>query len=151
MRSLHRPSALRAASASIVVAVAVLLAACGDGPERERGRRLFAGELPAAGHIKGHTETLPSDASRCANCHTARGAAASAPTSAFGPALSRATLLASLSRRGGPPSRFDEAKLCRLLRTGIDPVSIVVAQSMPLYDLSDDDCHALWTYLTQAD
>jgi hypothetical protein len=60
-------------------------------------------------------------------------------------------LLASLSRRGGPPSRFDEAKLCRLLRTGIDPVSIVVAQSMPLYDLSDDDCHALWTYLTQAD
>ena len=136
------------------LAFGILLAACGRSDER--GRRLFAGELPLTGRIVGHTSVLPPQASRCINCHAlgnaeVAGGSASSPsgTQAFGGALSPQRLTAMLPRRGGPPSRFDEKALCHLLRTGVDPAYIVIVRSMPRYELSDADCHALWMHLSQ--
>jgi len=128
------------------LAVMGMLAAC-DNPERERGRKLFAGELPMPALLAGHTEQLPSYASRCVNCHAAK-ATATTPTATFGTALSAASLEQTKSRRGGPPSRFELSTFCRLLRTGVDTTFIVIPQSMPLYPVSDVDCEALWIYLT---
>jgi hypothetical protein len=133
----------------ILVCALVAISGCHD-PEQARGRKLFVGDLPLAGRIAGHSEILPEIATRCVNCHTVNGAAASTPTNAFGTGLSAASLQSSMPRRGGPPSRFDQATMCRLLRTGIDPASIIVPRSMPLYDATDEECHALWSYLTRA-
>ncbi len=130
----------------IVTATAIVLAAC-DGSARERGRRLFSGELPLAGRVAGHGTSLPPQAAQCINCHAAHRAT-EGRAQTFGPALSKETLTVTRSRRGGPASRFDENSLCRLLRTGVDPASIVIAGSMPRYELSDTDCRALWVYLS---
>ena len=54
-----------------------------------------------------------------------------------------------MPRRNGPPSRFDEASFCRLLRTGVDPADIVVPRAMPRYAIDDTDCRALWAYLSR--
>ena len=123
----------------------------------ERGRLLFQGELPLAGRVTGHTSDLPVVASRCVNCHAvvapasvAASAAASAPaigTQAFGLALTPSGLTGAFKRRGGPPSRYDEASFCRVLRTGIDPAHVILPRSMPRYDVADADCGAIWSYL----
>ena len=122
----------------------------------ERGRRLFNGDLPMTGAIAGHATALPPQASRCVNCHAAGSAppstrpdAASASTRSFGPVLNAKLLLQDTRRRGGPPSRYDEAALCKLLSTGIDPAYIIIPASMPRYELPPGDCKALWVYLTQ--
>jgi hypothetical protein len=38
---------------------------------------------------------------------------------------------------------------CRLLRTGVDPVLIVVSRQMPRYELDESQCGNLWHYLTE--
>jgi hypothetical protein len=137
----------------------------------ERGRQLFHGEATLAGRITGHTSDLPPQASRCANCH-ARGtappggagrnspaassnsassasAAAAAASSSFGPALDATLLSRDVARRGGPPSRYDEAAFCKLLGTGIDPAYIIIPRTMPRYTLTAADCKALWIYTSQ--
>jgi len=63
--------------------------------------------------------------------------------------LSRHSLASLQPRRGGPPSRFDDSSLCRLLRTGVDPAHVVIQRSMPRYELSDADCRALWAHLSK--
>ncbi|KNZ33214.1 MAG: hypothetical protein AD742_08045 [Methylibium sp. NZG] len=131
--------------------------AAAQAPDAERGRRLFHGELPLTAKIAGHTSALPAQASRCVNCHAAGSApppspsagASSASTSSFGPALDARLLLQDARRRGGPPSRYDEAALCKLLTTGIDPAYIIIPASMPRYELSPADCKALWIFLTR--
>lgn len=139
------------------------LAAAGANPaDVERGRRLFQGELPLAGRVNGHSADLPPQASRCVNCHAAGTAlpapskrpapspsapAGAASTPSFGPALDATLLLRDVRRRGGPPSRYDEAALCKLLSTGIDPAYVIIPRNMPRYELTATDCHALWTYL----
>ena len=133
------------------IAMFVALSACGASEherERERGEAFFAGATPVVARMAGHDEVLPGSASRCANCHgfVRASSPSSAPT--FGPTLSARFLRDARSRRGGPASRFDAASLCRMLRTGVDPASIIIARSMPLYEFSDRDCAALWTYLS---
>lgn len=117
-----------------------------------RGRALFAGTAPLRGTISGHASALPPAGARCVNCHSASAAGAAAvPASAlasFGPLLTRPHLTGLLPRRGGPPSRYDEATFCRLLRTGIDPAYVLITRSMPRYELPDADCQALWLHLT---
>lgn len=130
------------------------MAACGVS-EAERGRRLFVGELPLRASIVGHDFVLPSEASRCTNCHTVLGATAAATPAAssnqtLGGALSAVALLEPTRRRGGPPSKFDEKSLCRLLRTGVDPALVIVSKAMPRFELTDTDCHDLWAYLSKA-
>lgn len=143
-------------AAALWVALGVLPALAADSAEVERGRRLFAGTEPMRGTIAGHTSALPSLASRCVNCHApGRSTVGAAPASAaptntsFAPLLTPAYLTAPSARRGGPPSRYDEAAFCRALRTGIDPAYVIVSRSMPRYELSDADCRALWRHLTE--
>lgn len=134
-----------------------------DPAARDLGRRLFVGEAMVRGTITGHQNALPALASRCVNCHSASAAArdtaaasavsataSATTTSSFAPALTRQHLTGLIARRGGPPSRYDEASFCRLLRTGIDPAYVLIPRNMPRYELPDADCHALWAYLNEA-
>jgi hypothetical protein len=100
-----------------------------------------------SGRIRGHDDLLPPETVRCANCHEAAGATKISRTSA--PYLNRSWLLDARQRRSGPPSRYDEAAFCKLLRTGVDPVSIVIAREMPAYVVNDDQCAGLWAYLLE--
>lgn len=124
----------------------------------ERGGRLFNGGMPLVGRIAGHAEALPFEAARCINCHSGAavdsrqrsarpGAVPGAASAPFAPALTRSRLREMVARRSGPPSRFDEASLCRLLKTGVDPAFIVIAQVMPRYEMTDADCGSLWRYM----
>ena len=114
-----------------------------------RGHALFAGTAPLHGTISGHASALPPAGARCVNCHAAGAAAVPASAAAsFGPLLTRPHLTELRPRRGGPPSRYDEATFCRLLRTGIDPAYVLITRSMPRYELPDADCRALWLHLT---
>jgi hypothetical protein len=150
-----RPLSFDAAKA-IVAALALAGAsaiATDLSPAAQEGQRLFSGQTPMSGQIVGHRSALPLLASRCVNCHAA-GASTSASdpqdvTSSFGPVLSAKLLAEPVARRGGPPSRYDDAALCRLLRTGVDPAYIIIPRAMPRYELSDAECRALWLYLNE--
>lgn len=124
-----------------------ILAAAGH----ERGRDLFTGVAPLRGTIIGHSSVLPSQSARCINCHALGGAASpvlAAASASFGPPLTRQHLTSAAARRGGPPSRYDQAALCRLLRQGLDPATVMIARAMPRYEISDPDCQALWLLLS---
>ena len=126
-------------------------ASADDGASALRGERLFGGEAALPARIIGQDFALPAQASRCVNCHgPARGNAPSSPPSAPGiaPALTRATLADPLRRRGGPPSRYDAASLCTLLRSGVDPAHVMISRTMPRYEITDADCRSLWQHLT---
>ncbi|NML16567.1 c-type cytochrome [Azohydromonas caseinilytica] len=127
-------------------ACALLLWALTNGmpaPDRARGQRLFQGEEPLAARIAGQDFALPAGASRCGNCHG--GAAAQR----IAPLLTTVSLTSATSRRGGPPSRYDAASFCRLLRSGVDPAHVIVPRTMPRYELSDADCADLWSHLSR--
>lgn len=112
------------------------------------GRRLYAGEVPLSGSIVGQSNLLSPKTAACINCHLA----ARQPSSdqAFAPPLKRSALIQAHRRRNGPPSVFSPASFCRLLRTGVDPVYIVVGRQMPRYQLNDQECIELWQYLMEA-
>ena len=117
----------------------------------QRGLQLYAGAAPLQGTITGHAAPLPPAATRCINCHalgTAGPARAASAPSSFGPLLTRERLTQRIARRGGPPSAYDEAAFCRLLRTGIDPAYVLIPRDMPRYEITDADCRGLWLYLT---
>jgi hypothetical protein len=136
-----------------------------------RGQALFQGDAALPASLAGHVQALPTAATRCVNCHGASdtGAAARAANNAFGagagaeagagagagggalprtpPALGRAGLAVPRVRRGGPPSAYDAAALCTLLRSGVDPAQVVIPGAMPRYGASDAQCADLWAYL----
>lgn len=120
----------------------------------QRGAAMFAGEEAISARLLGHDIDLPAQASRCINCHELRdevpivseGAAKTAP-SIYAAELNRAALTTPTVRRGGPASVFDAASLCSLLRTGVDPASIIISTTMPRYRISDAQCADLWAYL----
>jgi hypothetical protein len=108
-----------------------------------RGERLFIGEEALKGTIVGHDAALPAFASKCVNCHDL----AASEKANLGSKLTRAALLEAAARRGGPPSRYEPASFCRLLRTGIDPAHILILRAMPRYEIDDAQCLAIWNYL----
>ena len=128
----------------------------------ELGRQLFSADPNGAGipsgRLVGHENDLPVAATRCMNCHVA-GAAHPGPflanatqanaSNQFGTPLNAQTLTLRQPRRGGPASAYDVASMCKLLRDGIDPAWIMINQSMPRYAVSDSQCEALWSYLSQ--
>jgi hypothetical protein len=134
----------------LAAAIAIVAAACTTPDRGERGRRLFHGEVPLRAAIVGHDERLPTDAARCANCHenapTPRAGDAALET--LGPALDRVSLTSLAPRRGGPPSSYDQRSFCRVLAEGIDPAHVMIPQTMPRYAMTNDECEALWTFLT---
>ena len=113
-----------------------------------RGAALWRGEQPLVGRIAGHDRALPPEAARCINCHT--GATTSPDATQAAPLLTAHHLREAVPRRGGPPSRFDEAGFCTLLRTGLDPAAVLLPRHMPRYEIGDADCAALWRHLVSA-
>lgn len=142
-------TARRAAGAALAAAALCIVPPVAAG-DAAAGQRLYEGTQPLAAQIAGQDLALPVTASRCANCHRrVAPAAAAASSTTIGPVLDAATLTARQPRRGGPPSAYGEASFCRVLRTGIDAASVIVDRRMPRYAVSDADCAALWTYVTQ--
>jgi hypothetical protein len=139
---------------SALALLAVATAASADGGSNAmRGRQLFDGDLALPARIVGQDFALPAQASRCVNCHGAsRGNAASssAATQQVGPALTPSALTDAVRRRGGPPSRYDAASLCTLLRSGVDPAHVIIQRTMPRYQITDADCGSLWLHLTNS-
>lgn len=123
-----------------------------DGTPRAAGdgRALFEGSAPLAGRLAGHERDLPAAATRCINCHrrdTAPPGSSGNDTRSYGPRLDAQALVAPRPRRGGPPSRYDAAALCRLLRDGVDPAWVLIDRAMPRYRASDAECEVLWRFL----
>jgi hypothetical protein len=114
---------------------------------RERGQALFAGREPLKGKVRGHQSELPPAVVVCRNCHAAQKQVQT-PAPAPAPPIDRSLLLEARPRRGGPPSSYDRAAFCKLLRTGIDPAYVLVAREMPVFDLDDAQCVSLWRFLT---
>ena len=140
----------RGALPALVLALIGAAACAADEASAARGRALFLGQAALSARIVGQDFILPAQASRCVNCHGAatRTAAASSIADAPGaPALTAAGLTTPARRRGGPPSRYDAAALCTLLRSGADPAHVLIFRTMPRYDVSDADCRALWLHL----
>lgn len=111
------------------------------------GCHMFFGETPLQGAVVEHGRPLPPEVVVCANCHLEDTRSISGGSGA--PFLSRSMLTEPLRRRGGPPSQFSAASFCRLLRTGVDPVYIVISRKMPRYVLDDEQCLDLWQYLLE--
>ena len=142
---------------------------------RERGQAIFEGSADLSGRLAGHSMPLPRLATRCMNCHetvdaapaaSAASVSASTSTSATATATALATAAAEpvirktlatplnrvglstrQSRHGGPPTRYDIASLCRLLRRGVDAGQVVISTVMPRYDALDAQCADLHAYL----
>lgn len=108
------------------------------------GAALFHGTPALPARLRHQDLTLPPRASRCSNCHQGDSQQA-----ALGPRLDANWLLGPRPRHGGPATRYERDSFCRLLRTGIAPADIVVAQAMPTYQLGDAQCDALWRHLTR--
>lgn len=113
------------------------------------GKHIFFGRMPLKGTIPGQKNLLPPERAACINCHPV----GSSPTSdgSFAPPLDRSAILEPRRRRNGPPSYFSLDTFCTLLRTGVDPVYIVVNHQMPRFELDDDQCFDLWQYLMEPD
>ncbi len=144
---------MKARWALLALSALAPLAFAGGAADAARGRQLFDGGVALPARIVGQDFALPAQASRCVNCHDpARAGAASSPAGAqrIGPALTAATLTDTVRRRGGPPSRYDAASLCTLLRSGVDPAHVIILRTMPRYEITDADCRALWQHLTEA-
>jgi cytochrome c553 len=123
----------------------LLLAADSDLRSWLRGAAIYHGYVERPGRIMGHQSDLPAEASRCANCHdapvnsnTQRGVAV----------LSSVTLVENHSRRGGPPVAYTEESFCTFLQSGVDPAFVMADRTMPRFSLNDDDCAALWRYVS---
>ncbi len=147
----------RAAILAALLLAAGVLAGCdgGDAARAAQGERLYDGRSPLAGRIHGHAQPLPPVALACTNCHggaQARPAAEVrvARAAAAGPELDRTSLTSVQPRRGGPATRFELATFCRLLRTGEDPAHVLLPRVMPRYEISDEQCAALWSHLIRA-
>jgi mono/diheme cytochrome c family protein len=120
-----------------------------DARGRERGRAVFFGATGLPARLAGHAVPLPSLATRCVNCHQAIDAASPAAAGGrpFATPLDRARLAFPRSRHGGPPTAYDLASLCALLRTGVDAGHVVVSTVMPRYQVSDAGCGDVHAYL----
>jgi len=120
-----------------------------------RGHALFTGGVapgrraatPLKARLRGHPSALPPEVVVCANCHD--GASRGAAAAKAAPQLDRAFLLEPRVRRNGPASSYDQATFCRMLRTGVDPVYILGAREMPVYEIDDGSCADLWAFLTE--
>src|SRR5438552_11660344 len=133
----------------LLVAIAAIASCRGPSRRIELGRAWFTGTRPLTARLAGHGLDLPQMAVRCTNCHRHEGdrCPGAASSQDFAPALGPARLTRPLRRRGGPPSTYDLAGLCRLLRTGVDPAFVMIAQAMPRYVFTDEECGDLWAFL----
>jgi hypothetical protein len=125
--------------------LSLALAAALPGVSGQRGDALYSGKEPLSGRIRGHDDILPPETIVCANCHSAGNTSRLSARPA--PHIDADLLLQTRQRHGGPPSRYDQQSFCRLLRTGSDPAYVLIAREMPVYDVGDEQCASLWTFL----
>ncbi len=111
-----------------------------------RGQALFSGTIDLHGRIYTHVADMPPMVVRCSNCH----AVADGPDvpRSLAPRLTHDLLLRPRARRGGPPSNYDREGFCTLLRRGVDPAFVLISVEMPRYTIDDENCRALWRYVT---
>lgn len=152
---MRRPWLIRLVAVASIsgAALGMSVGAAAEPPATQRGQDLFDGKLALTARLTGHTNALPFAVAVCANCHAqgtrnAPATASAGASAAFGPELTADSLRKATRRRGGPPSRYDEASFCKALTTGIDPADVIIRRTMPRYDLSAEDCHALWIYVS---
>jgi hypothetical protein len=109
------------------------------------GEKLYSGGLPLTASIAGHHDAMPAGVVICTNCHGAPlGRPGSKPAA---PDLRHGWLSEIRSRRNGPAGHYDQASFCRALRSGIDPVYVMLPTRMPRFTIPDSDCEALWIFL----
>jgi hypothetical protein len=142
-----RPSRSRLSVHALALASLLAASSAGEASGRssvQRGRALFTGREALRGKLRHHSSDLPPTLVACRNCHAA--GRAPAPEGSRAPRLDRALLLQPRARRGGPPSAYDEASFCALLRTGIDPAHVLIAREMPVYAADAAQCRSLWRF-----
>jgi hypothetical protein len=139
----------RAASALLVMALCTSSLATHAQADAAalRGAQLYDGRLPLAGQLRGHSDGLPAQALRCSNCH--EPSSAPVTNSSFAPRLDSRSLTQFQARRGAPQTRYDADSFCRVLRSSVDPGLVLLRKPMPQYSVTDDDCQALWLFLSQ--
>ncbi len=114
-----------------------------------RGEAIYQGKEPLRGRIRGQDDPLPAEAIRCVNCHNPASKDRLSGRSA--PRIDGAWLMETRQRHGGPPSSYNQASFCKLLRSGTDPVYVLVAREMPIYEMDDDQCGSMWMFLSATD
>jgi len=139
----------RRISGLLLLSLSLIAFAAAAEPAREMsalGQRLFSGQEQLSGRIYTHEVDMPSAVTRCSNCHAA-GNGPAVPRS-LAPRLTRRLLLDTMPRRGGPPTKYNRAGFCTLLGKGVDPAYVVIDVAMPRYKLNEQQCTALWAFLT---
>ncbi len=116
------------------------------GAKSAEGAKLFDGDEALKGRLQGMSFELDASAVRCKNCHTVTAQAVIPGSSA--PALTAGMLTSELKRRSGPPSHYTLESFCKLLRTGIDPAYVIVNRQMPRFEIDEEQCGSIWSYLT---
>lgn len=112
----------------------------------ERGEALYGGKEPLHGRVRGQDDLLPPEAVRCVNCHNP--ASKDRLSGKPAPRIDGEWLMQARQRHGGPPSSYNQASFCKVLRAGTDPVYVLVAREMPVYEMDEDQCASLWLFLT---
>lgn len=118
-------------------------------PPAMAGEALFHGRETLTGRLRQQPDPLAAIAAACVNCHSVEGAA-TVRVQPLAPALGRERLLSMRKRSAGPPSAYDQASFCSFLRSGVNPSFVVTSDLMPVYDVSEEECRALWAFLIQA-
>lgn len=113
----------------------------------DRGQRIFSGTEAITGKINGHQEPLPSQVAKCVTCHTP--SARPQDSDQLAPMLNASWLQQARPRRGGPAFAYTRDSLCQTMRTGMDPEYVILNRTMPRFDISEEQCSALWTFLTE--
>jgi hypothetical protein len=111
-----------------------------------RGEDLYRGKEPLRGRIRGQNDLLPPEAVRCVNCHNP--ASKDRLSGRPAPRIDGEWLMESRQRHGGPPSSYNQTSFCKVLRAGTDPVYVLVAREMPVYEMDERQCASLWIFLT---
>ncbi|GBD47839.1 hypothetical protein [Methylopila sp. Yamaguchi] len=138
---------LRRRGVALVAALAIGAAGAASGAAcvpSVRGYALYHGYLQLQASVAATEVPLPTSASRCVNCHDAQPSGA--PRRVV--PLDRTSLVQPVARRGGPPSTYDAASFCAAAREGLDPSFVILDRTMPRFAISDDDCRALWRYVS---
>ncbi len=124
----------------------LLLQWIGQAHAQSLGERLYRGAALLTGSIAGQTTAMPASVLARTNCHVGSTGNSGGDAQAA-PDLRGGCLSVVRSRRNGPAARYTQATFCRTLRTGVDPVYMILPVQMPRFTISDTDCAALWTYL----
>lgn len=129
----------------LVLMCAVTARALAEDTAMLKGEQLFTGQIELKGRLRGQPTTLPAKVVACQNCHALQGDTQRS-TDQLGPALGQA-LTTERARHGGPAFAFGYSSFCTLLREGKTPTGILIAYAMPVFEMDNDSCYALWRYL----